>query len=211
MSGRGAYYVEKIARAGLVAIHTVSSASLVAPHGGAKPSVGTNPISFGFPGEPDPLVIDMGTSAFMGTELGLLRRRGQLLPEGVAIDRDGNPTRDPDAARTGAILPLAGHKGFALSLAMKALGILAGSGLNAAKDYGYLVIAFKPDLLIPVEEFRAELAEMIGRVKATPRLPGVEEIRIPSENSFRNRDANRQSGIVIDGHIYRSLLSLGLS
>lgn len=211
MSGRGAYYVEKMARAGLVAIYTVSSASLVAPPGGSKPSIGTNPVSFGFPGEPEPLVIDMGTSAFMGTELGLLRRRGLLLPEGVAIDRDGNPTRDPEQARLGAILTLAGHKGFALSMAMKAFGILAGSGLNTAKDYGYLVIAFKPDLLMPLESFKTELREMIGRVKATPRLPGVEEIRIPSENSFRNRHANRQSGIAIDLHIHRSLQQLSVS
>jgi LDH2 family malate/lactate/ureidoglycolate dehydrogenase len=208
MSGRGAYYVEKIARAGLMAIHTVSSASLVAPHGGAKASMGTNPISFGFPGDPNPLIIDMGTSAFMATELGLYRRRGKLLPEGVAIDRDGQPTRDPEEARLGALLSLAGHKGFALSMAMKAFGILAGSHLNEAKDYGYLLIAFKPDLLITLDEYKAALADMIKRVKATPRLPSVDEIRIPSENSFRNFEINRNAGISIDDHIYRSLLTL---
>ena len=209
MSGRGAYYMEKIARAGLIAIHTVSSANLVAPHGGAKATMGTNPMSFGFPGEPNPLVIDMGTSAFMGTELGFYIRRGELLPEGVAIDRYGQPTRDPEEARTGALLSLAGHKGFALSMAMKALGILAGSHLNAAKDYGYLLIAFKPDLLITLDEYKAALAEMIARVKGTPRLPGVEEIRSPSENSFRNFQANSKSGIAIDRHIHASLLALG--
>jgi LDH2 family malate/lactate/ureidoglycolate dehydrogenase len=209
MSGRSAYYVEKIARAGLMAIHTVSSASLVAPHGGAKASMGTNPIAFGFPGEPHPLIIDMGTSAFMATELGLYKRRGDLLPEGVAIDRNGQPTRDPEEARLGALLSLAGHKGFALSMAMKAFGILAGSHLNAAKDYGYLLIAFKPDLLISLDEYKAALADMIARVKTTPRLPGVDEIRIPSENSFRNFEANRQLGISIDRHIHDSLLALG--
>jgi LDH2 family malate/lactate/ureidoglycolate dehydrogenase len=209
MSGRSAYYVEKIARAGLMAIHTVSSASLVAPHGGAQASLGTNPIAFGFPGDPNPLIIDMGTSAFMSTELGLYKRRGELLPEGVAIDRNGHPTRDPEEARSGALLTLAGHKGFALSMAMKAFGILAGSHLNPAKDYGYLLIAFKPDLLISLDEYKAALADMIARVKATPRLPGVDEIRIPSENSFRNFEVNSQSGIAIDRHIHESLLALG--
>ncbi len=210
MSGRSAFYVEQIARAGLVAIHTVSSASLVAPHGGARPAVGTNPIAFGFPGEPNPLIIDMGTSAFMATELGLYIRSNRLLPEGVAIDRHGQPTRDAAQAREGSILPLAGHKGFALALAMKALGILAGSGLNEAKDYGYLIIAFKPDLLIPLDEFKAELSQMIDRVKATPRLAEVDEIRIPSERSFRERERNRSAGIWIDRHILRSLEGLGV-
>lgn len=209
MSGRGAYYVERIAQAGLVAIHTVSAASLVAPHGGARAAMGTNPISFGFPGEPKPLVIDLGTSAFMGTELGLYIRRGLPLPEGVAIDREGRPTRDAAQAREGAILPLAGHKGFALALAMKALGILAGSALNEAKDYGYLIIAFQPDLLIPLDEFKAELSQMIDRVKATPRQSGVDEIRIPSERAFRERERNRTAGIWIDRHIRRSLDALG--
>src|SRR5437870_3268426 len=87
MSGRSAYFVEMIAKAGLVAIHTASSGSAVAPHGGLQAALGTNPIAFAFPGEDGPLVLDMGTSAFMATELQLRARLGQPLPEGVAIDR----------------------------------------------------------------------------------------------------------------------------
>src|SRR5207245_7390482 len=93
MSGRSAYFVEMIARADLVAIHTASSGAAVAPHGGMRPVLGTNPIAFALPGADGPLVLDMGTSAFMATELQLRARLGQLLPEGVAIDRDGQPTR----------------------------------------------------------------------------------------------------------------------
>ena len=69
MTGRSAYYCEMIARAGLVVIHTVASPPAVAPFGGTRPALGTNPIAFGFPTDGDPLVIDMGTSAFMGTDL----------------------------------------------------------------------------------------------------------------------------------------------
>ncbi|MGE0803297.1 MAG: Ldh family oxidoreductase [Lautropia sp.] len=208
MSGRSAYYMEMIARAGLVGLHTVSSTSLVAPHGGAKAALGTNPIAFGFPGDPDPLIVDIGTSAIMGTEVGLIRRRGALLPEGVAIDQDGQPTRDPSAVRDGAFLPLAGHKGFALALAAKALGILAGSGRNAAKDYGYLVIAFAPELMMPLAEFKTELADMLARVRATPTQHGVPEIRIPSERSFRDRRRNRIDGIEIDRAILDAIRRL---
>lgn len=209
MSGRSAYYMERVARAGLVGFHTVSSASLVAPPGGARPSIGTNPIAFGFPGQPDPLIIDIGTSAIMGTEFGLIRRRGEPLPEGVALDAQGHPTRDAEAARLGAFLPLAGHKGFALALAGKALGILAGSFLNEAKDYGYLILAFQPDLLMPREDFERELREMLDRVKATPRQEGVAEIRIPSERSFRDRRRLAVEGIEIDAPILQAIEALG--
>lgn len=115
-SGRGAYYVEMIARAGLVGLHFVSSNRSVAPLGGARPTLGTNPMSFAFPLEGDPLVIDLGTSAFMATDMKMRERLGMPLPEGVAIDADGNPTTDAALAALGAILPFGGHKGHALSI-----------------------------------------------------------------------------------------------
>ena len=126
MSGRSAYYVEMVARAGLIGIHTVAAPPMVAPLGGARPALGTNPIAFGFPMDGDPLVIDLGTSAFMGTDLQFRQRLGIPLPEGVAIDEHGRPTTDAGAARRGAILPFGGHKGYALALAMHALGVLCG-------------------------------------------------------------------------------------
>src|SRR5215510_3036090 len=139
MSGRSAYYVEMVARAGLIGIHTVAAPPMVAPLGGARPALGTNPIAFGFPMKPDPLVTDLGTAAFMASDLQFRERLGIALPEGVAIDERGRPTTDAAAARRGALLPFGGHKGFALALAMHALGVSAE----------YLVIAFKPDLFTP--------------------------------------------------------------
>ena len=208
VSGRGAHYVEMVARAGLIGIHTVSSTRHVAPPGGAVSSIGTNPIAFGFPTLREPVVIDLGTSAFMSTDLLFRERRGELLPEGVAIDAQGRPTRDPAAARLGALLPFGGYKGFALALAMHALGVLAGSGDDVEKSYGYLIIAIKPDLLVPLENYRRQLSEAIDRIKATPRQPGVEEIRIPSERAFRERARNLREGIVIDRKIYDALVAL---
>lgn len=105
MSGRSAYYMEMIAKADLVGIHTAASARSVAPFGGTRPALGTNPIAFGMPSSRGPVVLDMGTSAFMGTDLAYRARVGQL-PEGVAVDAEGGPTRDPAMARLGALLPL---------------------------------------------------------------------------------------------------------
>jgi LDH2 family malate/lactate/ureidoglycolate dehydrogenase len=207
MSGRSAYFVERIARAGLIGLHTVSSRPQVAPPGAASAAIGTNPIAFGFPSAGEPLIVDLGTSAFMFTDLIFRERRGELLPEGVAIDAEGRPTRDPALARLGAVLSLGGHKGFALGLAMTALGVAAGSG-NDPDDSGYLVMAIKPDLLVPIDDYRRELTAMIERIKATPRQPGVAEIRIPSERAFLERAQRLRDGIVIDRAVYDALRAL---
>jgi LDH2 family malate/lactate/ureidoglycolate dehydrogenase len=212
MSGRSAYFVEMIANAGLVAIHTASSGSAVAPHGGAKPVLGTNPIAFALPGEDGPLVLDMGTSAFMATELQLRVRLDQELPEGVAIDRDGRPTRDPEEARRGALLPFggaaAGHKGFGLGLIVAALGLIGGAAMVPGNDDGYLFIAFRPDLLVPLADLKRELAALIARVKAVPPLPGFSEIRIPGEQSAKNRRRLAQKGIDIDCLVFDRLTAM---
>ncbi len=209
MSGRGAYYVEKIARAGLIGIHTVSSRHLVAPPGGARPAIGTNPISFGFPTETDPFVVDLGLSALMYTDLALRLRRGEQLPEGLAIDAQGKPTRDPVAAMNGgATFPFGGHKGFVLTLAMQALGVLAGAGEDGDKSAGYLVLAIQPELMMSLDQFRRDLTQSLARVKATPLQEGVEEIRIPSERSYVERARNTLQGIVIDRLVHDGLSRL---
>src|SRR5690606_9699034 len=150
MSGRSAHYVEMIARAGMIGFHTVSSFVHVAAPGSKGPVTGTNPIAFAFPTEDEPLIVDIGTAAFMGTDLIFQERRGAVLPQDVALDAQGLPTRDP--ANVHALLPFGGYKGFALALAMQAMGVFAGSGLSEDRTYGYVVMAFKPDLLVPLAD-----------------------------------------------------------
>ena len=209
MTGRSAYYCEMIARADLVAIHTVSSSAMVAPFGGARPALGTNPIAFGFPTEGDPLVIDMGTSAFMGTDLQFRARLGTPIPEGVALDADGRPTTDARVAQDGALLPFGGpeggYKGFGLALAMDALGTLTAAMRPANSVSGYMFIAFKPDLFLPLADYRREISRRIDTIKATPRQAGVTEIRIPGERGYRTRARLVREGIEIDRKIYDAL------
>jgi LDH2 family malate/lactate/ureidoglycolate dehydrogenase len=206
MSGRSAYYVEMVARAGLIGIHTVAAPPMVAPLGGARAALGTNPIAFGFPMEPDPLVIDLGTSAFMGTDLQFRQRLGVPLPEGVAIDERGRPTTDAAAARRGALLPFGGHKGYALALATHALGVLCTGAID--EKSAYLFIAFKPDLFVPLDEYRRALAAEIAQIKATPRQDGVAEIRIPGERAYRERARLTRDGLEIDRRIQDALIAL---
>lgn len=206
MSGRSAFYVERVARAGMVGIHSVSSRAHVAAPGSKGPVNGTNPIAFAFPTLHEPLVIDLGTSAFMGTDLQFRERLGTALPEGVAMDAQGQLTRDP--AKVATLLPFGGYKGFALALAMQALGVLAGAGFGDDKIYGYLIMAINPELMIPGEDFRRHMSEMVTRVKAAPRQPGVDEIRLPGERSSRDRARITREGIEFDRKIYEALLAV---
>jgi len=208
MSGRSAYYMEMIANAELVGIHTAASAPTVAPPGGTRPALGTNPIAFGMPSSLGPVVFDMGTSAFMGTDLAYRERLGQRLPEGVAVDPQGRPTRDPTQARLGALLPFGGYKGYGLAFIVQALGLLAGPALDAGEDDGYLLVAFKPDLLVSRDQFKKQLGQLVDRIKDTPRQPGVGEIRIPGERAFRSREHALTDGIEIDRAIYDALGAL---
>ena len=208
MSGRSAYYVEMIAKADLIGIHTAGSGRAVAPPGGRRPALGTNPIAFGLPSSRGPIVFDMGTSAFMGTDLQYRERMGQLLPEGVAIDPTGQPTRDPTLARAGALLPFGDYKGFGLALIVQALGMLAGPAPDPDKDDGYVFVVFKPELLADLGDFKEQLGALIDRIKATPRQPGINEIRIPGERGFRSREKGLRDGIEIDRLVYEALATL---
>ena len=209
MTGRSAYYCEMIARAGLIGLHTVASPPAVAPFGGTRPALGTNPIAFGFPTEGDPLVIDMGTSAFMGTDLQFRARLGAPIPDGVALGPDGLPTTDAREALHGALLPFGGpeggYKGFGLALAMEALGALTSAMRPDESVSSYLFIAFKPDLFLPMDDYRREVSQRIASIKATPRQSDIDEIRISGERSYRMRARLMQEGIAIDRRIYDAL------
>ena len=210
-SGRNAYYVEQIVNAGLVAIHTASAKPHVIPPGGRKPALGTNPFSIGFPSANGPVIYDIGTASVMWGEVLLMARLGYPLPEGVGFDADGQPTLDARAVEQGGgVSPFGGHKGYGLSFAIQALGLLAGAALprGDVQDYGFLFIAIDPAVMLPDGDFEAQFSELVARVKATPRQAGVEEIRIPSERAFREREQRRIEGIVLDRKVVEALYAL---
>ena len=170
--------------------------------------LGTNPIAIAVPSSRGPIVLDMGTSAFMMTEVMLRERLREPLPEGVALGPGGEPTTDAGAARRGALLPFGGYKGFGLALMIQMLALLAGSASDAASEYGYLFVAFRPDLLGSTDAFERAVTQLIERVKTTPRQKGVEDIRIPSERAFRCRERAHREGIEIDRGIFDALVAL---
>lgn len=209
-SGRNAYFVEKIVRAGLVAFHSSAASPRVLPPGAAKPMLGTNPICFGFPSIPEPVVVDMGTASFMWGEVMLHAHLGEPLPEGVGFDEQGRPSTDGKAVLKGGVAPFGGHKGYGLSFAIQALGILAGSHLahGNVRDYAFHFWAVDPEIMLPGGEFPKRMAEYVKQIKDTPKQPGVDEIRIPSERAFRERVRRRKEGILVDRKVVESLKTI---
>ena len=199
-SGRNAYFVEKIVRAGLVAFHVSSAYPRVLPPGAARPMLGTNPICFGFPSGDGPVIVDMGTASFMWGEVMLHAHLNEPLPDGVGFDQHGNPSRDANAVLKGGVAPFGGHKGYGLSFAIQALGLLAGAALTRGevRDYGFLFWVLDPRVMLPGGEFEAQMSEYVRQIRSAPRRPGVGTIRIPSERAMRVRERRRAEGIVIE-------------
>jgi LDH2 family malate/lactate/ureidoglycolate dehydrogenase len=209
-SGRNAWFVEHIVKQELVAIHTSSASPRVLPPGSRAPLLGTNPISIGFPSTNGPVVWDIGTASVMWGDVQLMARLGHELPEGTGFDADGNPTRDAAAVLKGGVAPWGGHKGYGLSFCIQALGLIAGAALGrgVVNDYGFLFIAIDPGLTQPDNAFQSQMSELVETIKALPKQDGVDEIRIPSERSFRERERRRVEGIVVERRILEMLEAL---
>lgn len=209
-SGRNAYFVEQIVKQGLVAFHIASAQPRVLPIGGRRPALGTNPLCIGLPSDNGPVVFDMGTAALMWGDVMLHEHLGEPLPAGIGFDKAGNPSTDAAAVLEGGVVPFGGHKGYVLSLAVQSLGLLAGSAFakGQVSDYGFLFWVMDPQLMLPGGEFKAQMAALVQFIKATPKRPGVEEIRIPSERAYRERALRRHEGLVFDRKVIDSLNAL---
>ncbi len=203
------YYGELIARAGFVGIVTSVTPPFVHPLGGSERILGTNPLAIAVPTEEEhPLLLDFATSAISYGRILTSRVSGAELPEGVALGPDGAPTTDADAAAAGAISPFGGHKGYGLALC---LGLLAGPlvgaqvgkavvgaiGLGSRSTKGDLMIAIDPAAFGDAEAFRGAAGAHVRELKNSRKAPGVEEIRIPGERSFAERERRLREGVPI--------------
>jgi LDH2 family malate/lactate/ureidoglycolate dehydrogenase len=208
--GRNGYYMEKIARAGFVAIYAGSSTPTVVPPGAMRRTLGTNPFTIALPRNGDPFIYDIGTAAVMSGEVLMKAFLGEEFHEIVGIDKNGTPTKVARDIAEGGVFPFGGHKGFGLSLAIQGLGLIVGSKMrnNDLLDFGYLLIVFDPALFMPLEQFTSEFEELLLGIKSLPRQPGVSEIRIPSERGFYEREIRRKQGIVVHKRVVERLKAM---
>jgi delta1-piperideine-2-carboxylate reductase len=195
-TGMLSYYAEMCAARGLVSIIASNASPWVAPHGAVEGRLGTNPICFGFPSSDEPVIYDIGTSAIIHAEVTLARRLGKPLPQGVAFDRDGQPTRDPSAALAGAFAVWGGHRGSGLAIAVQLMGILAGSPPIPPElaAFGYLIIAMRPDLMGPEETFRKDVSAFAEAVRSARPAAGGPPVRMPFDRSRQERKERLAEG-----------------
>lgn len=214
------YYTRMGARAGCVMLLTTNGGPAIAPWGGKKKLVGTNPWSVAAPaGRHPPLMMDMANTAVARGKIYLARNRRERIPEGWAIDAEGRPTTDPQAAIDGIILPMAGHKGYAIAVAMDMLaGVLSGSEFLSAvhgpyeaaavSGAGHMFIAMKIEAFQPLAEFNARMERFVSELKSVPLAQGAQEVFYPGEIEARSDALNRNEGLLLPGDTLADLAGI---
>lgn len=218
--GTAAYWTRRIADAGCVGILTTNGSPAMAPWGGRDKTVGANPWSIAVPGgEHGPVVLDIANTLVARGKIYAARERGQAIPEDWATDATGAPTTDPTAAIAGTLLPMAGHKGYAIAFMMDVLsGVLTGSsyGTGVAGPYvpdarsgcGHLVLAIRVDALIDRGKYEQRMADLIAATKGVALAPGAAEVVVPGEIEARNEARGRREGVVLPAKTIDDLRTL---
>ena len=211
-NGVQAYYVEQMAKNDLIGIMCSRSPAASAGFGSIDPLFGTNPVGFGFPTDGAPLVFDMATSAMTFYGLVLAKAQGIEIPKDMAIDKEGNPTTDPEAAMSGALLSFdRGYKGAGLAMMVEMLaGPLVGSAYIDNKtfeeEWGTFMIAIDPHILIDRDVFKKNASDLISKVKESRHIDEIASIRLPGERAQQNYKKTLESGEVdVDENILKEI------
>jgi LDH2 family malate/lactate/ureidoglycolate dehydrogenase len=218
--GMAAHYTRMLAEQGCVGILTTNSSPSMAPWGGRAKTVGANPWSVAVPaGRHGVSVMDISNGNVARGKIYAARERGTPIPEGWAIDAEGVPTTDPVAALSGLLLPMAGHKGYAISFMMDVLsGVLTGSAFGTGvsgpqqaerrSGSGHLVIALDVAALIDPAEFAGRMEQLIAEVKSVPLAAGFDEVFYPGELEDRARARREREGIDLPANTLEDLREL---
>jgi LDH2 family malate/lactate/ureidoglycolate dehydrogenase len=199
----------------------VGNANHLPPWGGLDMLLSTNPIAAAIPSLNEaPIVLDMATTVAAYGKVKAKAQRGEMMPEGWMIDRQGKPLLDPTKSEEGFLLPIGGYKGYGLSLVV---GILAGTLNGAAmgsqvidfnKDFssttntGQAIAVIDPAAFGDILEFKQNVDRLIGELRNAERMPGVERIWLPGEQSHLKRLAHEKQGVLLAPSLVKQLNEL---
>lgn len=221
--GRLGWYTTRAAEHGFAALMTINDGGAnphVAPWGGTTPLLSTNPISAAFPaGNTPPVCLDLATSICAGGKIQIAQKRGEALPAGLLLDAKGKPSTRPEDLFTsppGSLLPLgapmAGHKGYALSLMVDILsGALSGAGCSGSggRDaQGVFLLVMNIEALAGMPAFAARVEALGQTLKSVPRAEGVDEILLPGEPESRARQQRSGEGVFIEDATWREIITI---
>ena len=221
--GMAALYLMKAIQENCAALIFTNSSPSMPVWGGRKPFVGTSPFGFAIPTpEGPPFILDMAMSIAARGKLKFAAQRGEEIPEGLALDGEGRPTRDGKIAfEEGVMLPFGGVKGACMSLMMDVLGgVFTGSrfggetrcpfrGLDRPQGVGHVFIAFKADLFMSIESLLERMGEEVSKVKNQPPAQGFDSIMCPGEPEQKTEVIRRNSGIPLTPDIIEALKTEG--
>ena len=217
--GRVGTYSTLAAKEGVVAMVTVGGlGKSTAPFGGRAGAFGTNPFSFGFPvAERPDVMIDFATSAIAGGKVQVARAKHEPVPPGSLLDRDGQPTNDPNAYFAGGmLLPFGGHKGSALAT----LSVLLSHTLTGAADFtdagqrgasGTFMLAIDAGLFRDRAAVEAEADQVCARIKDVPPAAGFSEVMVAGEPEVRTAERRRQEGIPVAEDTWAEIITAAAS
>ncbi|MFJ9736533.1 Ldh family oxidoreductase [Streptomyces sp. NPDC101166] len=215
--GTAAYFTRKAAERGCVALLATNASPAMAPWGGREKRIGTNPWSIAAPGgRYGAVVMDIANTAVARGKIYHAKERGEPIPGGWAADADGVPTTDPRRAIEGLILPMAGHKGYAISFMLDVLaGVLTGSAFGSAvvgpyqpagrSGVGHLLICVDIAAMADPAEFEQRMETLVEETKSTPAAPGTAEVFVPGEPEVRTAERLRSEGITLADDTWSSL------
>ena len=199
----------------------VGNANHLPPWGGLDMLLSTNPIAAAIPTLNEvPVVLDMATTVAAYGKVKAKAQRGEMMPEGWMIDRQGKPLLDPTKSEEGFLLPIGGYKGYGLSLIV---GILAGTLNGAAmgrqvidfnKDFstttntGQAIAIIDPSAFGDITEFKQNVDTLVRELRGSERMPGVDRIWLPGEQSHEKRLSNEAHGIVLAPSLMKQLNDL---
>ena len=211
-AGPLALYVRPQAEVGMIGMAAaVGSANHVPPFGGTDLLLGTNPIAISAPsGGPDPFVLDMASTVAAMGKIKVLAQRGEPMPEGWMVGRDGAPLTDPARRSEGFLLPIGGPKGFGLSVAIGLMaGVLNGAAFgsdvvdftndtSSETNTGQFVMALDVKAFGEADRFAETAARVFDEMRASSPLPGHEPVRLPGEGKSAVVAQRRENGLTLN-------------
>ncbi|KAJ9157489.1 Malate/L-lactate dehydrogenase [Pleurostoma richardsiae] len=203
--GMSAWIVQQALDANMMSLVFTNSSPALPPWGGKSKLVGVSPIACGAPGT-KPFILDMAPSVAARGKIYKAKRRGEKIPLDWALDSEGRPTDDPEAALGGVMLPMGGPKGSALAIMMDVFsGVLSGSAFagnvtgpydpSRPADVGHFMVAIKPDLFMSLDEFRERMDYLYQRIVGSEKAASVDRIYFPGELEQLAQEEREKTGI----------------
>ena len=206
--GLSGYYAEMAVKKNLIVFCFTNAPPAIAPHGAKKSLFGTNPICFGAPtSNKIPFILDTSVSVINRGKIRVAAKNKKEIPEGVALDKFGNPTTDPKKALEGVQLPIGGFRGSGLAWMVDILsGVITGAhhggkvkdpfdDFSGPQNVGHLFLTIKPNLFLV--DYKKRINENISRIKKLPKIRGVKKILYPGQNKYSRYKKNIRKEIKI--------------